>query len=242
MTHMWTTWLAASGVWAAMLVASPVHAQKSCAMTITVSSDAASTTGLVVRRDGAEVPSSSLGKSGAVDCGEHTIEATAPGMQPFVQKVNAQDGATLSVSIPALLAQAQPTPEANAAASAPSTQEGTSPVRIAGYVALGVSVVVMGIGAYFGAKALSKNDDSNNTGCSSVTDKCTTQASIDERNDARSAGNVSTALFVTGGILLAAGIVMVAIGKPSEPDTKPKASLRVAPVAGGAAFALTGRF
>jgi hypothetical protein len=211
-------------------------------LTITVSPDAAAISGLVVKRDGTAVGSPTYGVAIPIDRGEHTIEASAPGHSAFTQKVNVQDGATMSVSIPALAAEAGATGGGEAPPPPPPATEGSSIARPLGWGALGVGVVAMGIGAYFGASAISKNTESNTGGgCDKATNRCDL-AGTGLRNDARSQGNTSTVLFVVGGIFVAAGITMVIVGGSKSQDAKPTASLVPAVARDRAGLSFEGRF
>jgi hypothetical protein len=77
--------------------------------------------------------------------------------------------------------------------------------KILALVAGGVGVVGVGVGTAFGVVAMSKKNDAQNA-C--PTGSCATQADANLWSDAGSAGNVSTAAFVLGGVALAGGVVL----------------------------------
>jgi hypothetical protein len=77
--------------------------------------------------------------------------------------------------------------------------------RAVALVSGATGIVALGAGAYFGAEARSKNDASYAQGC--VGDNCTAGAAA-TRRDALSAASASTALFISGGLLTAAGVTL----------------------------------
>jgi hypothetical protein len=128
----------------------------------------------------------------------------------------------------------QQPPEGGKAAPSPF------PLRTLGIITGAVGVVTIGIGGVFGIQAIGKNSDSNTTGCNG--DMCS-GAGLTNRRDAVSAGNTSTALFVVGGLLTGAGVVMFVLGKSSASgETKPAVAAAPAVGPGSAGFALSGRF
>jgi hypothetical protein len=222
-------------------------------ITVALGQGADSVSGLQVKRDGIVIGSGTFGTALPVDRGEHTIEAAAPGRQPFSKRVTIADGRSEVVAIPILAESGKaetpvtpaPAPAPPAAAEA-DTSSGGSPLRTAGLIAGGVGIVVIGVGAYFGISAISKNNDSNANGCDATSNVCTSATGKGLRNDAVSAGNVSTALVVVGGLLTAGGVVMFLVGGNSgKGDSAPaKPAVAAAPVVGpgSAGLALSGRF
>ncbi len=55
--------------------------------------------GLVVRRDGQEMPAATLGEAIPADPGPHVVEATAPGHRPARHAIRLEEGKTLEVAI-----------------------------------------------------------------------------------------------------------------------------------------------
>jgi hypothetical protein len=208
-------------------------------LTITVAPDAAAIQGLVVKRDGTELGAATFGTAIPVDRGEHTIEAAAPGHTPFAQKISIQDGATLSVSVPAL------TNEGGAAPPPPppetTTQSSGSPLKTLGWVSIGVGGVAVIVGGVVGGLAIAKKSESDTLGCD-ASDVCPSAAARQARRDARGMGGASTGLVVAGGIVAAAGIALVIIGGSSSKDSKPSAQLAPSVGPSGGGFAFTGRF
>lgn len=83
--------------------------------------------------------------------------------------------------------------------------ESSKGLRTVGLVVAGVGVVGLGVGGFFGLRAMSKKKDADEHCDGSA---CRDQAGVDLRHDARSAGTISTIAFVAGGVATAAGVVL----------------------------------
>jgi hypothetical protein len=104
---------------------------------------------------------------------------------------------------PSSATPASPTPPPESVPLDPAAGQGSRlPWRTLGMVTGGVGVVGLGLGAAFGLVASGKKNDAN---CAS-SGLCPNQNAVDTQNDARSAGNLSTAFFIAGGVLAAAGV------------------------------------
>jgi hypothetical protein len=199
--------------------------------------------GLVVSRDSVEIAEAVWNTPVPVDPGLHVVTAKANGKKEWQGEASvAKEGEKASVAVP-MLVDAPPEPEA-----APEPSETAKPVavddtkrtyRIAGIATAGVGVVSLGLSAYFGLHAMSKNDDSN-SGCNEQ-NRCTDEAK-QARLDARSSGDWATGTLVAGTVLVGAGAVLYfVVGR--EPNTE-RSALTVTPVVGlsGGAVIATGRF
>jgi hypothetical protein len=104
--------------------------------------------------------------------------------------------------------------------------------------AIGVAsagVVAVGIGAVFGAQAISKNNDSK-SGCDgNVCDAAGKQA----RLDAISAGNKATVAMVIGGALVATGTVLFLVGR-GQGAASERTAVRIAPAVTPEGWAVVG--
>jgi len=203
--------------------------------------------GLQVKRDGVLVDTAEWGSAIPVDTGPHGVEATAPGRKTWTTKVDVpQDGLQVSVGVPALeeapveapavapVSAAAPAPAVSLAGVA-SPPPDTSPKntgntqRIVGIVVAGVGVVGLGVGGVFALSAKSKYNDSLADCDKSNTNLCFSPG-LQERNDARSAGDLAT-VFVSAGaaVLVAGGITWLTAPHPSSPAS----GVQVLPTLGG---------
>jgi tetratricopeptide (TPR) repeat protein len=182
---------------------------------------------LEVRRDGAVVPSSMWGMSVAIDPGEHTFEATAPGRKPWHSKVVAEAAKPIKVTVPDLEVDPKTTPVGKATSTEtapvaksktpeapPPEPSGLGGQRIAALVVGGVGVVGTAVGGYFALRARAANDrancDENNI--------CQTQADLDEHTQAIKLANSATYATAGGLIALATGVVLW-VTAPAKPST-----------------------
>jgi hypothetical protein len=118
--------------------------------------------------------------------------------------------------------------QSSASDSAPVASSGP-PWKVIGLVAAGVGVVGLGLGSVFGLQASSKKSDA---GCD-ANSVCPTSTALDTLHDAHSAGDLSTAFFVAGGVLAAGGITMWALA--------PRAGVQMAPTAASNTLGMTMR-
>jgi hypothetical protein len=177
--------------------------------------------GLVVRRDRVLLGEAQWGFAVPVDPGSHTVEATAPGLQPFTTTVDVREaGSTVKVDIPAL-GSAASTPvtcaTASSAASASPTAAPSDPpvvlgmsLRTSGLALGGVAALGFAAGAVLGGVAISKQNASNRGPCDLARDVCSPEG-LALRADAITAATGSTIAFVASGVLLAAGVVLFAL-------------------------------
>jgi hypothetical protein len=184
-------------------------------LSIEVPPDVAGLAGLELSRDGVVLGSSSWNIRIPIDGGQHQIQVTAPGKQPFVTSLRiAMEAEPARVTVPALrdaavlepIPAAAPTPpesSAPVAATAPFGIEPTGPVEHeasrpwstlewAGVASAGAGLVALGVGGYFLADALSKNG---------------------AEPGAEAQGNRATVCGVLGGALVAAGATLFIVGR-----------------------------
>jgi hypothetical protein len=172
--------------------------------------------GIEVKRDGAAVGNAQWGVPLPADQGVHKVTVSAPGRRTWEMSVLVKGGGdTLTVSVPELemagapATAATPTTPATPAdnlngAERPQAPGGLTAQKTAALVAGGVGVAGIVVGSIFGLKSFSKHDQA-----AAVCDpNCHDQTGMDLKADAKSAGNVSTAAFVIGGVGLAAGAAL----------------------------------
>jgi hypothetical protein len=208
-----------------------------------VPAEVAAQPGFSVTRDGQPLPAAAWETAVPMDPGEHVIEATATSKAAFRQVVTIEAKADQKVvEIPALEGAAGPAAPAAVDFTAPPPTEPKSqvPWRTIGLVVGGAGIVGLGVGAVFGLHAKSLNDDSTKHGDCDASG-CN-PSGLQKNRDARSAGNVSTVLFIASGALVATGATLFIVGSTkSEQST---ASVGVSPLFAdsGAGLALHGGF
>ena len=190
--------------------------------------------GVKVSMDGQPLSERLEGTALSIDPGEHTFTFETAG-QPNVEKRfviregekerrervtfgEAAKPATAGGTAPAAATgatapHATAAPSVEPAPSSPASGEGSGlgSQKIAALVVGGIGVVGVGIGTVFGVQAMSKHSDAS----SACPDRCADQSGVDLWKSARSAGNISTAAFVVGGVGLAAGATLWLTAKPS---------------------------
>lgn len=178
---------------------------------------------LDVRRDGVPVHGAQLGTPIPVDPGEHTIEATSEGKQPWSTKVAVgADAAKVEVEIPPLQDTASGA-ETTTTSGDVTADSGTTPSssgsgqRVLG-IALGAAGVVgLGVGTFFGLSASSDWSDAKKD-CDDFPYGCS-QSALDARESATSKATLSTIGFIAGGALLATGAVLFFTASSGETKT-----------------------
>lgn len=180
--------------------------------------DSANLQGLEVRVDGSPLTSGAWSLPSPVDRGPHSVEARAPGHQPWSSSVTvSRDAQEVRVEIPVLGESAAPA----LAATTPPPREGGgpvevrlddsgSPIRTLGWVGIGVGAASLGLGAVFLVQRDSKLEQRNNVCPSRI--GCTEGEKaqlVSLTSDARSAQTIATAGFAIGGGLVVAGIIAV---------------------------------
>jgi len=197
--------------------------------------------GFEVKLDEVVVGGPSLGIALPVDPGPHQISASAPGRRPWQASLTIRVGPSQeAVTIQALAEASDASEPANGPAPAPPPPpraEGGSSSgntqRVIAYGLGGLGIVAVGVGTAFGLTAISKNNESNDKGC--FGNQCTAPgASL--RNDARSAGTISTVAFALGGAALAGGVALFFTAPSAKHENR--ASARVVLGPGGGAVAI----
>jgi serine/threonine-protein kinase len=225
-------------------------------LTVNVSSDAR-VEGLVVRRGAVNVLPELFGVASPVDPGTIEIEAGAAGYRRWTVQVKVAAREKDVVTVPKL----EPDPNAEAppvapvsvgaAAAPPPTSPESAPqtspkdepsrsgtTRTVAYVLGGVGIVGIGVGSYFGLRAMSKNKDSE--ALCDEQNVCNDGQALVLTDEARDAATISNIGFAVGGAALATGIVLFVISSGSD-ETQ---ALRIAPTVAhnGGGLSIAGRF
>jgi len=176
---------------------------------------------LTVRLDGELVPLASLDTNRPTDPGEHVIEASAPGHLRAHTKVKLADGGYDAVALTlepdpnaprSAAATAAPATSTAPASSRQSSEAAAAGSRAPAYVALGVGIVGLGVGAVTGILALGKKSDLDDA-CPSSRCAPEHQSTIDS---GQTLGTISTVGFGVGIVGVALGTVLLVTSSSSR--------------------------
>jgi len=178
--------------------------------------------GLVVKSNDTVLMPVLYGKGIPVDAGGHHVSDEAPGYKPWRQEINVT-GQT-SVVVPPLAQESKPPPATSVSAPVASASSGPPPVKETppttrpdgtyqtfGLVAGGVGVVAVGVGAFFGLRAMGTYEDRQKNCRNNV---CSPEGLALDK-DARSQATLSNVFFAVGAAGLAAGAVLY-LGAPQR--------------------------
>jgi hypothetical protein len=177
--------------------------------------------GVKVSMDGQPLAEKLAGTAISIDPGEHSFIFEAAGHEKIQRKLVINEGEkgrreriTFMAVAPAAPQTAMAAPQTPAAEKAAPPIDsyslhsndlpGLGPQKIGAITAAGVGVVGVGVGAVFGLQAMSKRSAASNV----CPDQCADQSGADLWKSAKTAGNMSTAAFIVGGVGLAAGAVL----------------------------------
>jgi len=209
--------------------------------------------GVVVKRGSQRLEPSLYGTPLPVDPGDYRIEVSAPGYETWSTPIKVEaGGATASVRVPALTPTKASAPAAPAAvpttssagpshpesSAAPAARDhATSTQQVLGLVVGGVGLIGVGLGSYFGIRAISKNSDAE-AHCPKGS-LCNDNEGVELTTKARRDAVASNIAFVAGGVLVATGAVLYLTGGRSDTD---RVALVPALGPGSAAASISGRF
>jgi hypothetical protein len=175
---------------------------------------------LEIKRDGTSLHRAAWGSPMPVDPGDHLVEATAHGKIAWKHTVTVGAKAdTKTIVVPPL--ENAPTPPPSAVATTPAyvpppPATRTSNMAPAGWAAMGIGAVGVGIGTYFGLRAMSQQKDADNA-CPNDRCSATGKASNDQ---AIKSANLSTAGFGIGVLGIGVGTLFLLSGRSaSSPRT-----------------------
>lgn len=209
---------------------------------LAISVSATDTPGLVVKRNDADLKREVWGTALPIDPGSHTISASATGKKPWSMKVQIAAGpGSDTVTVPALedapvapVAPPTPPPPPATTSTAPEAPPPPAPFvftsqRIAGLTVGGAGVLALGLAATFGGLAFSANTTAGNA-CPRT--KCTDQDGVDASTRAATFADLSTGLFIGGGIATVTGLIVFLAAPSPKPEVPGKERAWVSPVFG----------
>jgi hypothetical protein len=189
--------------------------------------------------DGEAVAARRLDHPVAVEPGLHEVSAQAPGADPVSESQSAEVGSTKTVTLTLVVGKSDTSaadPEASESGEGGDSDTADG-LAVGAAVGLGVGGACLVAGIVTGVMTLSQASD--------IKDQCTGNvcppAQEAEAEDAKVLGNVSTAMFVVGGVLSATGISLLVASLTTAPQGAQDARaprLHLGP--GG--FALSGAF
>lgn len=191
--------------------------------------------GLELLVNGTVVPRASWNSPLPVDPGPTRVEARAPGKKNWSVSFTLADG------------PASQTVEMQQLADAPHSVARTGPGRVevsrgsaqrtVGYVMTAAGVVAVAVSGFFGYRAYSLNKKSKGECRADAPNACTPDG-VGLREDAKTAGALSTIGTVSGGLLIVSGITLVASAPTSaEAPAEPRTARNLSPTFG---FSLRG--
>jgi len=192
--------------------------------------------GMVVQRGQVEVDPTRFGVATPVDPGTVVVRAEAPGRTGWSSTVTIpKKPGVVEVEVPGLRSPeaAEPPPQPEPVLIE-STRIGLTQ-QIVGGVVGGLGLVAMGVGAFFGVRALRIEEDSNAEGFCDQEDFCT-QDGIELRQDALTHAHASTGLIFGGAALAVTGLVIFLLAPDEEPIDTGHWRAAVAPRVGGASL------
>jgi hypothetical protein len=221
-------------------------------LTIAVASPAQ---GQELRLDGAVVGEAAWGAPLSLDPGTHVLSAKAPGRKPWSLSVTLVRAEKRSVAVPALQAEdatspSEPPAPADPVSAAPSQRASDSkPLgrksNIAGLVVGGVGVAAIGVGGYFGIRALSKRSQSTKLCPTDTT--CSAQG-VTYNEQAYDAAWVSNIGIGVGLVAVGVGAYWLlsspkrAEGAPSKAKNSTRLTADVGVLRGGGAMLVSGQW
>lgn len=216
-------------------------------LSIDVSEDASAIAGLEIKRDGVVLGRGAWGTKVPIDGGEHVVEASAPGKQPWRSTVSVQtESDHVRLSVPALVDLPTAHSDGQKPALPKETDDLPQPASATepwgGLEWAGVSVAIagaaaLGVSGYFLSDALDKKEQAD-PDCD-PNNQCNSQG-LAKLDDAVESGNKATLLSIAGGVLLAGGSALFLVGRlgGSAESGKTGTSVFVAFEPGGAALRL----
>lgn len=206
--------------------------------------DAGDIPGLVIKQDGRDVGRASLGVPVAVDPGQHTITASAPGHDDWSATVTVgTDADTKTITIPPLRKKTIFS-SATADADQPEHASGST-LRTAGFIVGGVGIGAIGAGAVLCGISIHEKNEAAPL-CPNKLCSVEGQTRIHAATDKAIAGTIALGAGVAA---VGAGAVMIFLlssaPSPIEPTpSSPPVAMRVVPSMGqdGGSVTLLGRF
>ncbi len=188
--------------------------------------------GLAVDVDGEPRPLARATSSLFLDPGEHLLRVSAPGKSPYSTKVIVPPGpASLTVTVPALDNAVTTVTASPGLAPRDAPADGT---RTAGIIVVGLGVIGLGFGTYFGVRTL----DKKSTGREHCVGTQCDEVGVAALDDAHTSATVSTIAFGVGVAGVGAGLWLLL--RPTAPAAPATGRARVRPMIGAGSLGVEG--
>lgn len=165
--------------------------------------------GMVVEMDGVPLEEGAWGTAIPIDAGDHRAIARAPKHKNWEKLVTVEHSKVATVVIPKLERMAEP----------PPPDPGGRWKKPVGFAALGVSAVLLGVGGYFGANALTLGTEVN-TECQMLVCNAATWEKIESGRNSALASN----LLIGFGVAFAGAGTFFLVTAPGAPKEPPRQS------------------
>ncbi len=188
--------------------------------------------GLSITRDGVELSAASLGLKLPVDPGRHELVLRAPGHKSRTQTFDAEARKTVELVLDPLSPGEDepkieaPTPAPPGVDPGPADRRGPNQ-RLAGFIVGGVGLASLAVGAVFVGLTAQRSGELDDL-CPAQ--RCTTAEAKDALSEANIFANVANGMLIAGGVVAAAGLVVVLTAPSSDPDV---VRVQIGPALGG---------
>lgn len=202
-------------------------------LSLKVSPAARAVKGLTIRRDGREVPEAAWDTPFPLDPGDHVIEASAPGHKAWSTPLPVPETrADTALEVPVLtpLPRDVPATTASAAATAvppPATSAPAGPKYRTAAISVGVvGAVALGVGTYFGARAISLSGKANDR-CPQPA--CGDRAAVDDSESAAKAARIANVGVALGVLALGGATALWFGGNSAGAAPAPTRTVKLSP-------------
>ena len=180
--------------------------------------------GTTVALNGVTIGAAAWGTAFPVDPGPQRLEVSAPGRRTFTRDFVVPVGpSSTTIQVPALVSTAPPS-----GSMAPPPDEGLGAQRALGLATGGLGLVGIGLGAYFGVRAL----DSKSDGEAHCNGKYCDAAGLDLMDSGKSQATAATVSLAIGVALAGAGAALV-ITAPGRSEPRLALAPAIGPKGGG---------
>lgn len=158
--------------------------------------------------------------------GTHTLRVEAKGKKPYAMTItvgtNAEDQ---RVTLPELEPEPEPLRVAPAPAEHAAAPRSLGAQRTVALAAGGAGIVALGVGTFFGVRAIGQSDDARSM-CDPA--QCTSRDAIARSDDAKSSATIANIAFVAGAALVITGIVLWSTAPRRKPTAQSARGLLLA--------------